>query len=103
MNLKYLRRDLRNTAKEYDMKFGDVFILLYASHCEVFTTDVPFGCETVSRGMRRIKDLGYINMIKGGGGKNKTKALYSISGKGKMIIQQFYIRLSQGEAENLYC
>mgnify|MGYP003137345170 FL=1 len=98
---------MKNTCKEYGMKFGDLFVLLYASHCEIFTTnqvilDVPFGCETVSRGMRRLKSLGYINMIQGGGGKNKTKALYSISGKGKMITQQLYIRLSQGEAENLH-
>jgi hypothetical protein len=99
--LKYLRRDIKNISKENNMKFGDFFILLYASHSETFTTnqtiiDVPFGCETVSRGLRRMKSLGLIKMIKGGGGKNKSKAIYSISGKGKMITQQFYIRLSQG-------
>ena len=101
MNLKYLRREIKDISYEYDIKFSYFFILLYASHCEVFTTneairDVPFGCETVSRGVRRLKSIGLINMIQGGGGKNKTKALYSISGQGKIITQKFYIRLSQG-------
>lgn len=102
MNLKFLRKDMKDICSEYNMKFGDLFILLYANHEEVFTTnkvikEVPFGCETVSRGMRRLKAMNFISLIKGGGGKNKTKALYSISGKGKTIVQHLYLRLKRSE------
>ena len=100
MNLKFLRKDMKDICSEYNMKFGDLFILLYANHEEVFTTnevikEVPFGCETVSRGMRRLKAMNFISLVKGGGGKNKTKALYSISGKGRTIVQYLYLRLKR--------
>jgi len=98
MNLKYLRKNLKSLSQELDIKFSYTFILLYAYHSEIFSNnevviEVPFGCETISRGIRRLKSLGLIFMVKGGGGKNKSKALYSISGKGKLEIKKLYIKI----------
>ena len=33
-------------------------------------------------------------MVKGGGGKNKSKALYSISGKGKIEVSKLYLKMN---------
>jgi hypothetical protein len=98
MNLKYLRKNLKSLSSDLDIKFSHTFILLYAYHTEVFTNnkvvlEVPFGCETISQGIRRLNRLGLINRVKGGGGKNKLKALYSISGKGKIAIKKLYLNL----------
>jgi hypothetical protein len=98
MNLKYLRKELKSLSHNLDIKFSYTFILLYAYHTEVFSNnelvvEVPFGCETISRGIRRLSTLGLINKVHGGGGKNKLKALYSISGKGKLEVKRLYIKL----------
>tara|TARA_R100000231_G_scaffold28230_1_gene25054 strand:+ start:4175 stop:4471 length:297 start_codon:yes stop_codon:yes gene_type:complete len=98
MNLKYLRKELRSMSKSLDIKYSYVYILLYAYHSETFSNnevvaEVPFGCETISRGIRRLSTLGLINKVHGGGGKNKLKALYSISGKGKLEVKRLYIKL----------
>ena len=100
MNLKYLRKDLKELSETLDVKFSYTFILLYAYHSETFSNNevvvqVPFGCETISQGMRRLSYLGLINRVKGGGGKNKLKALYSISGTGTMEIKKLYLRMSR--------
>ena len=99
MNLKHLRKHLKSLSYELDIKFSYTFILLYAYHSEVFSNnevviEVPFGCETISRGIRRLKSLGLIFMVKGGGGKNKSKALYSISGKGKIEVSKLYLKMN---------
>jgi len=98
MNLKYLRKNLKSLSSDLNIKFSYTFILLYAYHTDVFSNnevviEVPFGCETISRGIRRLKMLGLIFMVKGGGGKNKAKALYSISGKGKLEIKKLYLNM----------
>tara|TARA_Y100000592_G_C5437464_1_gene301535 strand:+ start:238 stop:534 length:297 start_codon:yes stop_codon:yes gene_type:complete len=98
MNLKYLRKELKALSDSLNIKFSYVYILLYAYHSETFSNnevvvEVPFGCETISQGIRRLNKLGLINKVHGGGGKNKLKALYSISGKGKLEIKRLYIKL----------
>jgi len=97
MNLKYLRKELKALSDSLNIKFSYVYILLYAYHSETFSNnevvvEVPFGCETISQGIRRLNKLGLINKVHGGG-KNKLKALYSISGKGKLEIKRLYIKL----------
>ena len=101
MNLKYLRKNLKSLSQELDIKFSYTFILLYAYHSEIFSNnqvvvEVPFGCETISKGIRKLKEIGLITMVKGGGGKNKAKALYSISGWGKMRVKKLYLNLENG-------
>jgi len=98
MNLKYLRKHLKELSETLDIKISYIFILLYAYHSETFSNnevvvEVPFGCETISQGIRRLNYLGLITRVKGGGGKNKLKALYCISGKGKLEIKKLYIKL----------
>ena len=98
MRLKYLRKEMRSTAYSLDIKFSYVFILMYAYHSEIFTNKevgihVPFGCETISNGIRKLKSTNLIQMIRGGGGKNKKKATYSITGRGKMEIKKLYNKL----------
>ena len=101
MNLKYLRKNLKSLSEELDIKFSYTFILIYAYHSEIFSNnqvviEVPFGCETISQGVRRLSHLGLINRVKGGGGKNKAKALYSISGRGKMRVKKLYLNMESG-------
>lgn len=91
---------MKKVSEDLDLKFSYVFILVYAYHSEVFSNnqvvkEVPYGCETISRGIRRLRKLGLIHMVKGGGGKNKTKALYGITGRGKIEVKKLYNKLER--------
>ncbi len=105
MNLKYLRKYLKETSDRIGVSYGYMHILIYAYHSEVFTKkeireNVPLGCETIQYGMKTLKDKRLIDMLRGGG--NGTIALYNITGFGKREINMMYGKIKKsGEAENL--